>query len=184
MEGHRLTNLLFLSGLASLAGCDEDDGGGSPTSSATATATASGGATGSETMSGTDGPATSAGGSTSSSDPTDTPTSRSPPGDFPVCVDFATQSQNCEEDDYDAALQYCNELLASLTEYYSADCVTAYEELLACASGVDCAEFNGDEIPPACEAASQNVGESCDFVIGESSTGAGSGGDTDSGTGG
>ena len=186
MDRHRWANLLFLSGLASVPGCDDDEGGGSPTSSATAsaTATAGNGETGSDTMSGTDGDGTSAGGSTTSNDPTDTPTSGGPSGDFPVCTEFATQSANCEEDDYDAALQYCNELLASLNEYYSADCAMAYEELLACAAGVDCAEFNGDEIPPACESASQAVGEACEFVVGESSTGAGSGGDTDSGTGG
>lgn len=180
MDGHRLTNVLFLSGLASLAlpGCDDDDGGSSPTSTATAsaTATAGNGETGSASMSGSGGGETSAGAETSAGDATDTPTSGGPSESFPVCVDFATQSQDCEEDGYDAALQYCNELLASLMQMYSADCAMAYEELLACAAGVDCAEFNGDEIPPACESASEAVANACDFGPGGGSTGDGTGG--------
>ncbi|MCR9164651.1 MAG: hypothetical protein ACE37F_13570 [Nannocystaceae bacterium] len=185
MDGPRLANLLFLSGLVSLGACDEDEGM-SPTSSATASA---GGVTGGDPMASTSGD-TSAGGAGGSTSATPTgastgdPSSGGPSGNFPVCTEFATQSQECGDGGYDAALEYCNELLASLNQAYSADCALAYEELLACASGVDCAEFNGDEVPPACETPSQNVRDACDFLGGGSSSGAGTGGDTDASTGG
>lgn len=152
MEQHRLSNLLFLSGLASLglAGCDGDDD--ESTSAMTSVSATVGDTDGMSSSGTTDAAMTSDGSATG--DPTE------PPGDSSVCMELAARAVECEsEDGYDVTLDYCNETLEGLAMLYSADCSVAYEELFACFVTLDCADFNGDLA--GCEEAWQQTDESC-----------------------
>lgn len=196
MDTTRLSNLLFLSGLAAvgLPGCDPDDGdsdtAASATASATATATATAtdsGGTGGETGDASDSASASASASASGTDgttaatasatDTDTTTGTDPTGaGAEVCPEYATWISGCDPRyTYEVALQYCNELSSSLA-MISPECGAAYEELLACAIALDCSTLDQDGIPPECQAQSDAVDTACDF--------GGSTGGGESGTGG
>jgi hypothetical protein len=68
----------------------------------------------------------------------------------PACATYGDAVTLCyDEDAGAAAAQYCAEEIALFEKYYGADCVTAYEEWLACLSALTCDEFMGKE--PVCE---------------------------------
>ncbi len=186
MSTPRLSNLLFLSGFAALAmpGCDSD----SDDTETTASNATDGGTDGTTDPGGT----TGTGGTTGSGATMDTsgtvsgtvtatgePTTATAGGDG-VCPALAAKSAECvPEYDYKSELNYCVELFAALEEY-GADCVAAYEEALACASTLDCADFNAKKEPTACAGALDAAEEACGFG---GSTGGSSGSDTDGGSG-
>jgi len=165
MHDTRLSNLLFLSGLAAMAGCDSEDGGGtgpSPTSTATATAgtTEAGSAGDTDAGSSSDGETSGATADPSSTGP-DIPVNE-------VCLPYATWISECSPDyAYDAAVMYCATAAVN-AESISPECGAAYEEFIVCATGLDCSTLGGETVPPECEAASNARDEACGITSGTS----------------
>jgi len=167
----RLSDLLFLSGLAAFAttGCDTSDDDSDSAASATDGASTS--------SAGTDG-STSDGGGGSTNTPSgtsDDPTAgNTTTGDASACAAYTTKAVECDPDqyDYDTQLSYCTELRATIEMYYGADCVAAYDEVLVCATTLDCEAFN-DDSGNGCQAAQDAFEETCNIPVGGSSGGAG-----------
>ena len=171
MDASRLSNLLFLSGIAAVGipGCDTDDGDSSTPTSGSATVGGTGDASGSATE-GSDG-ATSTDGATSGP-----ATSGAETGDNgALCSQYASWVSGCDASyDYETALSYCNQLLENIGGDDPA-CGSAYEELLACAITLDCSTLEQGETPPECQAQRDTFDETCGF-------GGSTGGTTESGT--
>jgi hypothetical protein len=68
----------------------------------------------------------------------------------PICVTYADAVTLCYDDQAGAAAgEYCAETLVYYEMNYGAECVTAFEEWLACLSALTCEEFMGEEACPA-----------------------------------
>lgn len=178
---HRLVLSGFVALALALAGCDSDsDDGATASSTATDGTDPTGGMT-----TGASGTSTGASGASDpsvSSTTTGEPTASTTAGGEGVCADFAAKSVKCNAAaEYTEELAYCNDALADLETTVSAECSQAYEEVLVCAVQVRCDEFNAvDEVPPACQSQSDAFGAICEF---SGSTGATTGGDTDTDSG-
>ena len=60
----------------------------------------------------------------------------------PACASYGDAIALCYDDKAGAAAaQYCAEEIAAFEMYYGAECVTAYEEWLACLSALTCKEL-------------------------------------------
>ena len=80
-----------------------------------------------------------------------------PPG---ACADYADLITECyNEKEGMAVLDYCGEYLQQLYDSYGEGCVTAYEDYLACLSGLTCDELMGAD--PVCEAEETALDEAC-----------------------
>lgn len=65
-----------------------------------------------------------------------------------VCQDYADLITECySEKEGQAVLDYCPEYLQGLYDSYGEDCVSVYEDFLACLSTLTCKEFMGDACP-------------------------------------
>ncbi len=180
MDTQRLSNLLFLSGLAAvgMSGCDinidsdDDDsdtaastsggssgndssGSGETQGSASASASASESATDTASASASASASDTAADSTTGADTTDTAGSE-------LCSQYATVFSGCDSAayPYNVSLEYCEYTLEYLAGV-SAECSSAYEELLVCVLALSCEKLLSEEIPPECQTASDNFRDVC-----------------------
>lgn len=78
----------------------------------------------------------------------------------PACVTYAEAVTLCYDEKAGAAAgQYCAETIAYYEMMYGAECVTAFEDWLACLSALTCEEFTGKD--PVCEEQSMALGTAC-----------------------
>lgn len=67
----------------------------------------------------------------------------------PACATYADAITNCYDDAAGAAAgQYCAETFEYYEMNYGAECITAYEDWLACLSALTCEELMGKEVCP------------------------------------
>lgn len=172
----RVQNLLFLLSAAPIAlGCvvtsddtDTDAATTSPTTSPTTGETDPTGATNpttdamttSQTSGTTEGPSDT---TEAPADTTEGPADTTTGGvEIPeVCVGYGEQVGVCYMDKESgiAAAEYCVELIQGYYDAYGAECVTAFEEFLACLSALTCEEFTGAD--PVCDAESMALDTAC-----------------------
>lgn len=192
MDTQRLSNLLFLSGLAAvgMSGCDinidsgDDDtsastSGGSSGNDSSGSGDTEGSASASASASESDTASSESASASASDTAADSTTSvgTSDTAGSEVCTEYATVFSGCDSAayPYEASLEYCEYTLGYLGGV-SAECVSAYEELLVCVLALPCEKILSEELPPECQSASDNLQDLCG--IGGTGTSGGSGGST------
>ena len=77
-----------------------------------------------------------------------------------ACVQYSDLITECyNEKEGMAILDYCGEYIQYLYDTYGEGCVTAYEDYLACLSGLTCEMLMGPD--PVCEDEEAALGEAC-----------------------
>jgi hypothetical protein len=173
----RVSNLLFLLTAAPLGvACVITDDGDTDTIADTSTnPTTTNGTTAGETEGATAESTVTPPGETTEtpSETTETPSETTEgPGDTtagstdggelpPICTTYGDQITECYMDEKAgaSAAMYCGEVIAGYEKAYGAECVTAFEEFLACLSALTCEEFTGAD--PVCEEQNMALETAC-----------------------